>query len=70
MQPRHDTEFSRSIPATAQQVSAAGVDFSRLLDQAGQERSVERFAGEFAAVGVRVLPGDSVVAAANPVMTF
>ena len=41
----------------------------RLLDQAGQERSVERFAGEFAAVGVRVLPGDSVVAAANPVMT-
>jgi len=41
----------------------------RLLEQAGQKCSVERFAGEFAAVGVRVLPGDSVVAAANPVMT-
>jgi len=30
MQPRHDTEFSRSIPATAQQVSAASVDFPRV----------------------------------------
>jgi len=40
-----------------------------LLDQAGQQRPVERLAGEFATVGVRILPGDSVVAAANPVMT-
>jgi len=53
--------------------AAAGIRDRRalpgLLDQAGQERPAGRLAGEFAAVGVRVLPGDSVVAAANPVMT-
>jgi hypothetical protein len=58
----------RDVPGAAADIRDQGAR-PGLLDQAGQERPVERLAGEFAAVGIGALPGHRVIAAPDPVMT-
>src|SRR5277367_1254299 len=56
---------ARDVPAAATDTRDRGAR-PGLLGQARQERPVERLAGQFAAAGLRVLPGHRFIAAPDP----
>jgi hypothetical protein len=55
----------RDVPGATADIRDRGTR-PGLLDQAGQQRPVERLAGELAAVDVCVLPGNPVITARLP----